>query len=111
LSERERRENPRRRASLDVRYRVVGAEAQEPTRDISAGGLFVACESPLPLGAEVEVFLEHDDGTPLVVAAEVVRVVWGGRREGAPVTPGMALRFAELSDDARARLDEIVQRS
>ena len=106
MSGRERRSAPRKSAKLDVRYRVVGASIEDPARDISTGGLFVACDDPLPLGAEVEVFLTDDDadGETMIVSAEVVRVVWGGRRGGEPMPPGMALRFADMDPVARARL-------
>ena len=114
MSERERRRAPRKAATLDVRYRVVGAEVEDAARDISIGGLFVACDDPLPLGAVVEVFLgadetsEHASDDALIVGAEVVRVVWGGRRAGEPLQPGMALRFDDMSASARDRLEALI---
>lgn len=107
MTQRERRAAPRHPASLDVRYRLVGEAAHDPARDLSTGGVFVSCDDPLPLGAAVEVVLD-DASDPLVLAAEVVRVVWGGRKEGAPVAAGMALRFNDVSDDARARLERLL---
>jgi uncharacterized protein (TIGR02266 family) len=103
----DRRSSPRRPKRLDVRYRVVGEQLRHPSHDISAGGVFVACDNPLPLGADVEVFLD-DDGGELRLPAKVVRVVWGGRRAGAPVAPGMALQFDGLDDAQRARLQGLL---
>jgi len=110
VSDRERRRAPRTSARLDVRYRVVGAAVEDAARDISTGGLFVTCDDPLPLGAAVEVFLGSEEAAPdaLVVTAEVVRVVWGGRRGGERLQPGMALRFSEMSASARTRLEALI---
>jgi hypothetical protein len=103
----DRRSNPRRARQLDVRYRVVGEQLSHPSVDLSTGGVFVACTQPLPLGADVEIFLDDDDGA-LRVGAKVVRVVWGGRQQGEPVEPGMALQFVDLDDDDQARLTALL---
>jgi c-di-GMP-binding flagellar brake protein YcgR len=103
----DRRRTPRAARRLDVRYRVVGEQLSHPSVDASTGGVFVACAQPLPLGADVEVFLDDDTGT-LRVSAKVVRVVWGGRHLGEPVEPGMALQFVDVDEGDSERLTELL---
>jgi hypothetical protein len=107
MSGRERRRAGRKAASLDVRYRTVGHSVVDPAHNVSATGIFLGCEEPLPLGTLVELTL--DDGDPLSLEAKVVRVVWGGRRDGEPVEPGMALEFISLDDDAKSRLERLLE--
>jgi hypothetical protein len=101
---RERRQRARTRQELNVSYRMVGESSVDLTRDISEGGLFLDCERPLPLGTRLELFLPDPDDPDATIRVEavVVRVVWGGRRGGRPVAPGMAVEFAATDDDARA---------
>ena len=106
---RERRQRARARRELKVSYRVVGESSVDLTRDISSGGLFLDCERPLPLGARLELFLpDPASGAEVRVEAVVVRVVWGGRRGGRPVAPGMAVEFQAPDEAARALIERWV---
>lgn len=95
---------------LPVRYRVVGNTFVDPARDLSMGGMFLSCLSPLPLGTRLEVLLgPSDEAEPLRLEATVVRVVWGGRRDGRPIEPGMALAFVTLSSIEEQRLSKLLE--
>src|SRR5690242_3936815 len=69
--------------------------------NLSTGGIFVAAEEPLAPGAEVHLKVNLRDGAqPLDANAQVV---W--RADG-----GMALRFVDLDDMARRRIQRLVQK-
>ena len=63
-------------------------------RDLSAGGVSVVVDQPMPVGTRVEVYFELPTGVAVETMAEVVRSV--GRR--------VALRFVDLDRRARAAL-------
>ena len=69
--------------------------------NLSTGGIFIAAEDPLDLGEQVQLKVNLRDGAaPLDVQAQVLR-----RADG-----GVALRFVELDDVAKRRIQRIVQK-
>lgn len=69
--------------------------------NLSTGGIFVNADEPLDPGAQVHLKVNLRDGaSPLDVEAEVLR-----RADG-----GMALRFLELDDMAKRRIQRLVQK-
>jgi uncharacterized protein (TIGR02266 family) len=69
--------------------------------DISAGGLFVATYTDIPLGTRLLLCFELPDGTAVEARGEVK---W---RRSAAVDgerPGIGIAFTELADDARQRI-------
>lgn len=68
--------------------------------DVSEGGLFIATYALLPVGAKVEVSFWLPSGHEIVTVAEV-RWVRDPRRsdEHGHITPGMGVRFTELSPE------------
>jgi len=91
---RERRRHPRR--PVDVAGAVVVEHAAvrhelpaKDVRDASLSGLFLDMP-PLPLSATVTVTIRD-----VTVSGRVVRVRLDGRRRGAPISPGIAIAFAE----------------
>lgn len=80
--------------------------ADDVVQDVSQGGLFVSCADPPRLGQRLVVRARAPDGRTAEVAARVVRVRWGGRRDGQAVPAGVALSFDD-DGDARARLREV----
>lgn len=79
----------------------IGSGSRGRAVNLSTGGIFVAAEQPLDPGAQVHLKVNLRDGaSPLDVDAEVV---WRG--DG-----GMALRFVELDDVGRRRIQRLVQK-
>jgi uncharacterized protein (TIGR02266 family) len=69
--------------------------------DISAGGLFVATYTDIPLGTRLLLCFELPDGTAVEARGEVKwrrSAVAGGER------PGIGIAFTELGDEARQRI-------
>lgn len=76
------------------------------SRDISEGGIFIATESPLPVGSIVrlQISLVHEDIIYIDVKGEVVHAVKTGNAE----TFGMGVKFIEIDDDSRKFLKDYV---
>jgi uncharacterized protein (TIGR02266 family) len=73
------------------------------TQDISATGIFLQTDSPLPVGTPMELELTLPGGAGLLrLPARVVRVVLP-EAAGAG-KPGMGLAFGDLTEEDRERL-------
>jgi uncharacterized protein (TIGR02266 family) len=70
--------------------------------NVSSSGMFLACETPAPIGTRVEFEFSLDDGFVMLKGtAIVVRAVTSGDK-------GMGLRFLDLADDSRKLIERIV---
>jgi hypothetical protein len=110
------RERSAERVRVDAFVKVHGADGQElvfRTRDLSEHGLFlytkVAHAYPFKVGSALELELYgFDEAVECKVV--VVRVVEPGSTESATYPTGFGVRIVECSDDARARLDHMIER-
>ena len=70
------------------------------TRNISRGGLFIACEDPLNRGTPVELLFSLPGGRRIEAQAEVS---WVRERFacGPEIRPGMGVRFVDLAESDR----------
>ena len=97
-----------RRAELIVRvdYATIDEIFSEFTRDINEGGLFIETEKPRPTGTEVSMHFNLPGSTEeLTTVGRVVRVSSGDDHGPA----GMGIEFDNLSEAARARINEIIR--
>ena len=79
----------------------IGHGGKARAVNLSTGGIFISAAEPLDLGAEVHLKVNLKDGaSPLDVNATVLR-----RADG-----GMALRFVDLDDMAKRRIQRLVQK-
>ena len=101
----ERRSHPRLPLRVDVTCNVTAACFPGTTTNLTVAGLFLETDTPVPLGAEVELTLElPGDGEPLKASGRVVRLA---QRKGE--LPGFAVEFVSLDDVACTRIDALVQ--
>lgn len=101
----ERRSNPRLPLRVDVTCNVTAACFPGTTTNLTAAGLFIEADTPVPLGADVELTLElPGDSQPLKASGQVVRLA---KRRGE--TPGFAVEFLSLDDSARTRIDALLK--
>ncbi len=72
-----------------------------PVLDLSESGLFIETTHELPVGAVVTIIPDVDDaeGLPFEIRAEVVRVQRYDLDAHPDRTPGLALRWVQLSVD------------
>jgi tetratricopeptide (TPR) repeat protein len=90
---RPRRQNPRYpvRRNLELRLPDGSLEAYE-TRDVSAGGVFVAAATSPPLFSELSVLLRVRDEL-CAVPARVVHIVSPAKAQALKIVAGMGLQF------------------
>ncbi|PIE19580.1 MAG: hypothetical protein CSA65_01555 [Proteobacteria bacterium] len=77
--------------------------------NISEGGLFIATYHPAQIGTKMKVeFSLPDDGEPVSVDAEVRWLRVPNPNDDTP--PGVGLRFLDLSDPDRHRIESFTKR-
>lgn len=98
----EQREHPRYPIHLQVQYQDHAREMIIPSRDISAGGTFLATATPPEPGTSVSLSIDLPDGggTVWAVGAVVHRIP--GR--------GMGIAFSRFGPGSRERLLRYLQR-
>jgi uncharacterized protein (TIGR02266 family) len=78
---------------------------EQHAANISAGGMFVRMEDPLPLNSALTLYLDLPDGGPAaVVEAQVVRIAEPGRD---PIS-GVGVQFIGADDEFRSRVDSYI---
>lgn len=109
------RENRRKnlRGQLIV-LKVVGEDRRGSffgyAKTISRGGMFITSVNPRSIGEEFELSFKLPAGGSEVKSKAVV--IW--RREYDPklkLEPGMGIKFLDLPDDIREKIDEWVRRT
>lgn len=87
-----------------VQCRIEGLSARTSARisDLSLIGCFVDTITPLPVGARITLYAKHDQGE-VALTGRVARVQ---RSSGL----GFAMEFEDLSADARAVVQSLIQR-
>ena len=103
----ERRVHPRLPLKMLVQYRLASMEEflRDHAVNLSAGGMFLRSQEPLPEGSMVYLQFRLRDGSPLIEG--LGRVVHVNPPEH-PV-PGMGIEFVNLDDDSRRRIDDILR--
>ena len=102
----ERRQHPRIPISVRVKVQYTGQEFAAHSVNLSAGGVFLDTDRRLPVGTRVRLVL-----TIPIIAKYPIRaegeVVWLAPEE----STGLAVRFVDISDDDRALLGELAEKS
>jgi len=102
----ERRAYPRRVCRMSVRLRDAKELEEYLIKDLGEGGVFVETFYPSRVGSKVELeFLVEGGKSPLLVRGEVVWV----RNPWESPSPGMGIKFLEVSEEARRWMREIVE--
>ena len=95
ISPDERRQFDRSRLIVDVHFDGADSTGIASTKDMSLGGVYLSTQSPLPLGATLNLRIPLG-GEHLVVKADVVYSNPGH---------GVGVRFHRLSDEARTLME------
>lgn len=114
MSRSHERSAERVRVDAFVKVQDEGQEIVFRTRDLSTHGLFlytqVARAYPIKVGSKLRLELwENDD--QVVCRVVVVRVVEEGSVESQSYPTGFGVRIAEISDEDRAGLARIIERT
>lgn len=101
-----RRMHPRFASAFTVRMPDAAALEVFATRDISAGGIFLATDRVIAIGERVRVVVVHPETKgEFELAGEVVRV----SEKSARTPAGLGIRFVDVDASARERLDRFVR--
>jgi len=100
---RNRRASPRAPLRVGIDYSYEGVAGAGITRDISTGGVFVECKGCFEVGSMVEVGF-HLPGSEEPIQA-MIWVAWEKKGEG------FGAQFLNLSDEARAEIEDYVTRA
>lgn len=105
----ESREQPRLSLILKVRYSTSGGKCVESRAGgIGGGGLFIETSSPLSVGTEIALEFALPDAPAEWLRAKAV-VAWVcPKPDHYTFSPGMGVRFVDISSDARARILALV---
>jgi Tfp pilus assembly protein PilZ len=104
----EKRQTPRLAVSWHATLTTPQATVSAQLKDVSHGGAFAACNTPLPLNQRFGLAIDLPDGQALGLNAVVV---WSN--SGVPadkvVNRGMGIRFIDNDEVARQRLRQALE--
>jgi c-di-GMP-binding flagellar brake protein YcgR len=96
----EKRQCPRAPLATHVEHR--SGTSLGLSREISAGGMFIETDQPVPVNSKLDLLFHLDDQTPVVRArAEVLYVI---------AKLGMGVRFTEIAPADQSRIEAYVAR-
>jgi len=99
----EKRRHRRVKLAAQVKCEAIGRDEILLTRDVSAGGMFVTAQSPLPVGSTVGLTFNLGNGSTAISCTG--KVVYS--QQGM----GMGIEFMGLSEDCTAALQKFVDES
>jgi|GEM_PF-806325 len=107
----EDREQVRVPVQLLVDYRSEGHYLFDFCRDLGTGGVFIETNSPLPMGATLDLTFTIPDSKQTLRTSG--KVIWAqppveGRKN---LTPGMGVQFEGFTGEQRSALEEFVRRT
>jgi uncharacterized protein (TIGR02266 family) len=104
------RESVRVPLDLNVNFESRGEVRKCLMKNLSAGGIFVATESPLPIGTPFNVHIRIErTGEDVQLPGEVVSV--GASADLAAEEHGMGIRFVNLSESQRRQVEEFSEQA
>jgi uncharacterized protein (TIGR02266 family) len=102
----ERRAHFRFPTHLEVRFASGDELRSACLENISEGGIFVATRRPLPAGTPLRLWIAVPDGRVEMAG----RVAWVRPNDSSAGPAGMGIRFADLSDEQRDEIAQVVVR-
>lgn len=104
------RSEPRISLAFRVRYNTPeGVRFESRAGGIGGGGLFIECQSPLPVGTKLalEFSLPEKSEEWLPAKGSVAWVC--PKADQYTFSPGMGIRFTDITDEIRDRIHELVK--
>jgi len=89
-----RREDPRVRSQLPVRYGYVTADRSALAQNVSEGGLYIRTNQVLPVGSQISMEIEFPERT-IVHTGEVMWAIRVPEHMAATLVCGMGVRFVD----------------
>ncbi len=93
----EKRKHPRTDVNWPVSMETSFGTVPAEVKNISLGGAFICCQTPLPIGEVFHVTMFVPGGDRLITTAQVV---WSNINipDGTVINRGMGVRFIKMSD-------------
>src|SRR5262245_16547846 len=104
----DRRRETREPVVLVVDYDGADDLIGDYTENLSAGGTFIHTERELDIGTEVQLVLSFPGLVHAIPIDGVVR--WTRRPETEDGEPGIGIEFVRMDDEARQRLEQVIER-
>ena len=106
------RRHTRRTIELRVYHESEHSLRYDECEDLSVGGIFVRTEKPLAEGTSVflEIEMPGTDGRPIKVMGEVMWVVRKDEKKLSRKSPGMGIRFNQISEEDRRAIRKFLAR-
>jgi uncharacterized protein (TIGR02266 family) len=104
------RVNNRVPIQLLVDYKADGHYLFDFCKDLGTGGVFIQTDSPLGMGANIDLTFTIPDSKETLVTKGTVIWVQKAVAERKDLTPGMGVQFAGFTSDQRRTLEDFVQR-
>jgi len=92
----EKRQSPRVRTCLPVRYGYVTLDRTAVAENISEGGLYIRTNQVLPVGSQIAMEIEFPERT-VVQTGEVLWAIRVPQHMAATLICGMGIRFVDTS--------------
>jgi len=97
---------------MKVRFPDLTTLLENYAKDISQGGIFIPTNDPKPVGSVISLTLIHpESGEEIEVQGEVIRVVTeveAREKHDRQLTPGMGIKFIDLSERQQQSLDRFL---
>lgn len=104
ILESRKRQEPRFEKNFKVIYDNPGVVAEDHSRDISLGGMFVITDNPAPLNSTIGLRIVLIDAFEAIsIQCRVVHIMSGEVAERMGCQPGMGVQFESFDDDDRER--------
>lgn len=98
--------------TVEVRCEGWNHFVEMVTENVSRGGMFIATNNPPPVFTRVRVRIFPKDGNKTVtLLGEVRHIVSTERARTRNASPGMGIRFEDVSDDVRALVNGLIKRA
>lgn len=106
----ENREHPRVDIHWPVSMETPDGTTKAEVKNISAGGAFICCEKPLPIGEMFRLTMTGPDNEPVDATA---KVAWSNANvpKDKVINRGMGVRFIKMSDRHIQLVRQICQES
>ena len=103
----ERRQYPRVNAPIFCRPVGKPLFGRRKALDVSAGGMRIYSDDPVEVGDRLELDLMLDQGQPILCTVEIVWV--DTLPSGDPAKYDVGVKFVELRDVDKARLEQVLK--
>lgn len=105
----DRRKEPRLDVNIQVDYKARDMFISNYVTNISKGGVFIQTDSPLPIHSEIQVTFSIPETGRTITAKGKVAWTYDIKKGSISITPGMGIRFTDLSMDNRKILEDYIR--